>query len=230
MDGRVVVSERFTVAPAVFLHLKDVKYEPSAASREPFYVGDVGSVTYVLENTGVAVAKNVEIKVVNVPSGIEIVDVTAPKDLKPAATDEWQLKLKASKPGSYEIRVSFYIDGSKVNFKVPDEKETVNEFKVSINASEKPFLQAYGLYIAGGVAALVVVIVVVLLMMRRKGGRAAPPPAPVTIPPAAPIPTPTPVAPTYAPPPAPAGKFCINCGAPIPEISKFCPKCGSQQL
>ena len=31
------------------------------------------------------------------------------------------------------------------------------------------------------------------------------------------------------PPPPPAGKFCMSCGAPLPEYVSFCNKCGSKQ-
>jgi hypothetical protein len=31
------------------------------------------------------------------------------------------------------------------------------------------------------------------------------------------------------PPPPPAGKFCMSCGAPLPEYVSFCNRCGSKQ-
>jgi hypothetical protein len=54
-----------------------------------------------------------------------------------------------------------------------------------------------------------------------------PQPAPI-----APAPHVVPSAPTQAPQPRaepPAGKFCINCGSPLPSHAAFCRKCGSQQ-
>jgi membrane protease subunit (stomatin/prohibitin family) len=36
-------------------------------------------------------------------------------------------------------------------------------------------------------------------------------------------------APVESSAPAGAGKFCINCGKPLPKVVKFCPECGGQQ-
>jgi hypothetical protein len=216
---------RVTVAPAFILNIKSVLTKPS--SDESFYVGDIGTVTYTLENAGMATARNVGLRVVKSPAEVEIVEVTPPSDLKSGATHDWQVKLEASKPGSYEISISFYIDDEKQSFKVEGTDEIVDEFTTTIAASERPFLETYGLYIGGAVIAVVVILVAVL-MMRRRSGRAA---ASAPVFPAAPMPTPTPEAPSIAPPPTQpsAGKFCINCGAPMPVTGKFCAKCGSQQ-
>jgi membrane protease subunit (stomatin/prohibitin family) len=52
-------------------------------------------------------------------------------------------------------------------------------------------------------------------------------------PPAAPNPGPAPAAvpapPPLAPSPGTETKFCLNCGKPIPRVSKFCPECGGTQ-
>ena len=141
-----------------------------------------------------------------------------------SGTESASFILTFNSTGQYALAVSAVIEDASFNIL----SRTESDYTISV--VEKPFLEAYGLYIAAGVAALVVVIVAVLLMMRRRGGRAAAP-APVTIPPAAPIPTPAPVGPTVAPPPTPAlpGKFCVNCGASILATTKFCRECGSQQ-
>jgi hypothetical protein len=202
-----------------FLVLHSVMTEPSAS--EPFYVGDIGTITYALENTGEMVGKNVEIRVVSAPPEIEIVQVTAPRDLLPSAEGDWQVKIKPSKPGTYEMYVSFYVNGEKVIFQIEGETGTIEQFKTTVTVSERPFLETYGLYL---IAVAAVAVVAVVLMMRRKSHAPAPP---STIPPVVPAPQST-IA--KAPTPAPtAPKFCINCGAPMPETVRFCSKCGAQQ-
>ena len=89
-------------------------------------------------------------------------------------------------------------------------------------------------YIIIGVILSAIAIIVALLLMRR---RRVPTPAstyqPPSPAPAVPQPPP-PVTPTL-PPPAPpgvqptAGKFCVNCGAPLPVRATFCNKCGTKQ-
>jgi len=221
--GKSETFDRFTITLTVdlkppFLVVQRIVTQPNAS--EPFYVGDVGTITYVVKNSGQTVGEYVEIRVASAPAEIEILELTAPRDLQPGATDEWQVKLKAKKPGTYEVYVSFYIDGQKVIFQVEGESETIERFKTTITANERPLLETYGLYIGVGLVALVAIFVAVMLVMRRKARAAAYPP-PAGPPMAAPAITP--------PAAAPEGKFCINCGSQIPQASTFCPRCGAQQ-
>jgi len=213
--NRVILTLPVEVKPA-FLVLERVEAAPSAS--EPFYVGDVATITYVLTNGGQMPTGKVEVKVVNSPPEIEIVEVTAPKDLQPGATGEWQVEIKASKSGSYDVYVSFYINGEKQVFEREGQTGTVEEFQTTITASERPFLETYGLYAVVGLVAIVVIVVLAVAMRRR--GRAAPPPARPA--PATSVPAPTVTRP-------PAGKFCEDCGFRIPAGSVFCPKCGARK-
>ncbi len=219
--GGIITADSLTItlsveAKPVYLVLEQVKTAPSAS--EPFYVGDMATITYVLTNGGQMRAGNVEVKVVSSPPEIEIVEVTAPKDLQSGATGEWQVKIKASKPGSYDMYVSFYIDGKKQIFEMEGQTETIEQFKVTIAAHEKPFLETSGLYVVVGLVAIVVILALVVAMRRR--GRAAPPPA-------RPAPVTSVPSPTVARPPA--GKFCEDCGFRMPAGSVFCPKCGARK-
>ena len=208
--NRVTLTLLVEVKPA-FLVLERVEAAPSG--NEPFYVGDTATITYTLTNGGQMPAGEVEVKVVNSPPEVEIVEVTGPKDLPPGATEEWQVKIKASKPGSYDMFVSFYISGEKQVFETEGQTGTIEQFKTTIAASERPFLETYGLYVAAGLVAIVVIVALLVAMRRR--GRTAPPPA------------------VSVPPPAigrrPTGKFCEECGAKIPARSKFCPECGARK-
>jgi len=204
------------VKPA-FLVLERVETAPSGS--EPFYVGDIATITYVLTNGGQIRAENVEVKVVDAPPEIEIEEVTAPKDLQADTTSEWQVKIKASQPGTYEIYVSFFVKGEKQIFETEGQTGTIDEFKVTISARERPFLDTYGLYVAAGL--VVMVVIVALVVARRRKGRAAPPPAGLA--PAAPVPPHT-----ITPPPA-EGEFCGNCGSKLLTGSAFCPNCGARR-
>jgi len=79
-------------------------------------------------------------------------------------------------------------------------------------------LQTYGPYV---VAIFVLLVIAVVVIMARRKRRVAPP----AMPPAAPARVLAPAPPTVAV----GWKFCINCGTRIPEMSKFCETCGSQQ-
>jgi uncharacterized repeat protein (TIGR01451 family) len=204
-------------AKPAFLVLERVETAPSGS--EPFYVGDVATITYVVTNGGQIRAENVEVKVVDAPPEIEIEEVTAPKDLQPGTTSEWQVKIKASQPGTYEIYVSFFVKGEKQIFETEGQTGTIDEFKVTISARERPFLDTYGLYVAAGL--VVMVVIVALVVARRRKGRAAPPPAGLA--PAPPVPPHT-----ITPPPA-EGEFCGNCGSKLPTGSAFCPNCGARR-
>jgi len=199
----------------VYLVIQRITTQPSTS--EPFYVGDVGTITYTVKNTGQTVGRNVEIKVVSVPPEIEVVQVTAPKDLQPGATDEWQVKLRAKSPGNYEAYLTFYVDGKKVIFEA--EGKTIEQWKIPIVATEKPFTQTLGALVLLGLVFVAGIVVAVLVMRRRR--RVAPsisPPVQVTAIPTAAQPSPT-----------PEQRFCISCGSSIPLATRFCPKCGAEQ-
>jgi tetratricopeptide (TPR) repeat protein len=68
------------------------------------------------------------------------------------------------------------------------------------------------------VGAVVAIAIVALLLMRRKTGTASA--ATAVVSPAQPAPSVSPLA---------AGKFCINCGAPLPAPAVACETCGSKQ-
>jgi hypothetical protein len=223
------------------LQIENVESQPS--ETEPYYAGDVGTITFVLKNLGNVVA-NVSIKVVQVPEEVEILEVSPSKLLPPGLTDNWEVKVRATKGGSYEIHVSFYVNEKKVAPQV-EGGETVEEFKITLSVAEQPitiatgtektavtvtaetvivtekqFLEGYLPYVAGGGVIALMVVLGVVLMMRRKRPAApqVPPPAAPQVPPPAAPQVPPPAAP-QVPPPAPA--------APATQPArKFCVNCG----
>jgi len=215
--GKSETFDRFTITltvslKPVFLIIKRVLTQPSAA--EPLYVGDTCTITYVVENSGQMLGEGVEIRVVSAPPEIEVVQLTSPKDLQPSSTGEWQVRTRPTKPGIYEVYVSFYVSGEKVIFQVEGQAETIERFKITLRVGEKPFLQTYGLYIVLGLIVIGVLTVAILVMRRR--GLAAPP-------------APSMPAPTITPPLPRGERFCVHCGCPMPLEGAFCPKCGAQQ-
>lgn len=160
------------------LVLRQVLNPPDAG----VHVGDVVTVYYVVENAGDQPATNVEIRVVSVPPEIEVVEVTALKDLQPGAIDMWQVGAKASQPGIYEITVEFYLNGEKANLNVEGKTKPADQLKFTMSVSEKPFLQAYGRYLLVGIVAIVVIAVVVFVVRRMRRRSARPSAAPVQAP------------------------------------------------
>jgi hypothetical protein len=219
--GGVLQGERVRITLSVelkpaFLILERIETAPNGS--QPFYVGDIATITSVATNVGQMPARNVEVKVVNSPPEIEIVQVTSPKDLQPGATGEWQVNIKAAKPGNYEIYIAFYVNGEKQIFETEGQTGTIDQFKITIAASERPFMETYGLYVIAGLVAIVVIAVLAVATRRR--GRAAP--TPTRVPPAAPA-----RPPTVTPPPE--GEFCGTCGARLPPGSVFCTNCGARR-
>jgi S1-C subfamily serine protease len=76
-------------------------------------------------------------------------------------------------------------------------------------------------YILVGVVAIVVVLVVVLVMRRKRPAQVPRPPEAVTYAPAMPTP---------AGPSVPAKTFCVHCGAEIGADTRFCRRCGKDQV
>jgi hypothetical protein len=79
--------------------------------------------------------------------------------------------------------------------------------------------------IIGAIVAAIAIIVALLLMRRRR----APAPTPTYPPPAVAAPPPTVAMPSHPAAQLPTGKFCLNCGVPLPAHATFCNKCGSKQ-
>ena len=185
--------------PVSLPELELVEKEASPSEEEPFYVGDVATLTYKIKNVGEGVAREIKVTV-ELPEGLTLVEATSAKDLDPQATGEWILKIRAEKEGEYKGKIIFTSMGVKIS-----------ESELTVKATQKfPF----DLALIGIIAIVVIALIVLLLARRRK----KPPPA------AAPT-----RAEAYAPPPAETQKFCINCGAPLPADAQFCGKCGSKQ-
>jgi ribosomal protein L40E len=90
--------------------------------------------------------------------------------------------------------------------------------EITIEEPERPFLEAYGLYIGAFAAVAVVVVIAVLVMTRRRR-----PAAPRT----SPLEPPSPTAPARAS--IVAWKFCVNCGTKMPQTNEYCRECGYKQ-
>ena len=185
--------------PVSLPELELVEKEASPSEEEPFYVGDVATLTYKIKNVGEGVAREIKVTV-ELPEGLTLVEATSAKDLDPQATGEWILKIRAEKEGEYKGKIIF----TSMDFEI-------SESELTVKATQKfPF----DLALIGIIAIVVIALIVVLLARRRKK------------PPRAAAPT---RAEAYVPPAAETQKFCVNCGAPLPADAQFCGKCGSKQ-
>lgn len=109
---------------------------------------------------------------------------------------------------------------------------TENVFTTQTTSSSYTTPPDFTMVIIGGAIVTIAIIVALLLMRRRRVPTPAstyqpPSPAPEVPQARAPVtPTLPPLAPGVQPP---VGKFCINCGAPLPVRATFCNKCGTKQ-
>jgi len=70
----------------------------------PIYPGDIVSITYVFENVGSSVAKQIGLEV-QAPEGLEIVSLTPPKDIEVKKLGNYTIKIKALEEGNFQINI-----------------------------------------------------------------------------------------------------------------------------
>ncbi|MCW4032949.1 MAG: hypothetical protein NWF08_06110 [Candidatus Bathyarchaeota archaeon] len=70
----------------------------------PIYPGDVVSITYVFENVGSSVAKQIGLDV-QVPEGLEIVSLTPPKDIEVKKLWNYTIVIKTMEEGNFQINI-----------------------------------------------------------------------------------------------------------------------------
>jgi uncharacterized repeat protein (TIGR01451 family) len=114
LNGELASTLKFTLFPASGIKIIDKSTSPPEG--EPFYVGDVLIINFVLKNEGAATAKNVVIKFEDItPSeGLVLIEASPPKDLAPEKVDEWIIKLKAEQAGLYTAVAKLYESETKI--------------------------------------------------------------------------------------------------------------------
>jgi len=96
------------------LEVVDVKQTPE--KDEPIYIGDTGTITFTLKNTGGATAKQVRVALEDIRENvISIVESTPAKDLEPDSTGEWTIKARAEKAGNTTAKLRFYVSETKLD-------------------------------------------------------------------------------------------------------------------
>jgi hypothetical protein len=205
--------------PTAILELASKSFTPKEG--ESIYPGDVVTARYELRNTGTASARAVKI-IAETQKDVFTVEATPAKDIAPGGTELFILKLRFDKEGSYSVKVQLFSGDT-----------LVQEAPLTVQVSPKS--SSNYLIMGGGAIAIVAVAAVVMIMMKRKR---APGVEVMQIPTS--IPSPPPQAPlrtepkvaemeTETPAPAEGVKYCIHCGATIPDVVTFCTKCGKKQ-
>jgi len=204
--------------PTAILELVSKSFTPKEG--ESIYPGDIVTARYELRNTGTASARAVKI-IAETQRDVAAVETTPAKDIAPGSTELFILKLRFDKEGSYNVKVQLFSGDT-----------LVQEAPLTVQVSPKP-LSNY--LIMGGVTAAIVVLAAVafIMMKRRRGPTAEALQIPTMIPPTPPRAPPTPgpkvtEAETTAPV-AKGVKYCVHCGAIIPDVVIFCTKCGKKQ-
>jgi len=142
-------------------------------------------------------------------------------------TSEYELTTNIPSSGEYyfvflnphgdPVTISLNVDGGVQEMvTIATSVRTISSTKVSFDTHPAGF----GLLFYAGIG-LVLVAAAVLAISRRIGAVSSP----ARVPPAtavAPAVTPSPSAPS-------TGKFCMNCGAPLPARATFCNECGLRQ-
>jgi len=198
-DDTLLSTAQFKLQPSVNLVSKS--FSPN--ENEPVYAGDTVTATYELQNTGKSILKAVSFTVVTpLPQGVSVVEATPPKDIAPGATEEFVLKTKFDKEGTYKLAIQLYIN-----------EEPIIESPLEVQVSPTPF--PWTLAILGIIAVVVIALVIVLVRRRRA--------------PTLPTMTPTTYAPSRPTTVLQTTKYCASCGSPIPQDAIHCTKCGARQ-
>jgi len=199
-DTTLLSTAQFKLQPSMDLVSKSI----TPGENEPIYPGDTVTITYELENTGKTTLRAVDVVLgTPLPQDVTLVEAASPKDLAPGATEEFTVKVKFDKEGTYNFTNQLYIN-----------EALIEEFPVEALVSPAPF--SWTLIIVGIVGVAVVVLIAVLLMRRRKPSRPAVPPMPYV------PPQPSPVI-------SQATKYCTSCGSQISQEVRYCTKCGASQ-
>lgn len=173
---------------------------------EPVFPDDILTLTYQFINNRDTPAKNIHMELGSLPDTITLVESTAPTDIVPGATEEFIIQIKATKEGNYSTSVILYADNV-----------VIEEGPLTIQVTSPPFWQNT-LMIGIVIVILILVILAAIMLIKRRS---------------APTPKKTQDV-EYVPPKSKPStttdlKFCIHCGAEIPEDSEFCGACGEAQ-
>jgi len=213
-DARLTVQK-----PTAILELVSKSFTPKEG--ESVYSGDIVTARYELRNTGTAAARAVKITA-ETQRDVFMVEATPAKDIVPGGTELFILRLRFDKEGSYNVKVQLFSGDA-----------LVQEAPLTVQISPKP--SSNYLIMGGGVtAAIVVLAAVAFIMMKRKRGPTAealqfPTMIPPTSPRAPPTPEPKATETETTAPVAKGVKYCVHCGATIPDVVTFCTKCGKRQ-
>jgi hypothetical protein len=109
--------------------------------------------------------------------------------------------------GSKSEPASFTVEAGLLGFTIPGLPASISGIPTA--------------YVLVGVVAIVVVLVVVLVRRRKRPAQMPRPPEAATY---------APAMPTRAGPSVSAETFCGHCGAPMGAGTKFCQKCGKEQV
>lgn len=105
----IVETSEQTPTKRYVLDIVDIFVSP--AEGEHIYPGDMVKITYIIENSGDAPAKNIIVTVEEVPSGLEFAGAGPPKDIPVAGRAEFTLEFQALTPGVYELTRQVIGDG-----------------------------------------------------------------------------------------------------------------------
>ncbi len=173
---------------------------------EPVFPDDILTLTYKFKNNRETTAKNIHMELGPLPDSLTLVESTAPTDIIPGATEEFIIQIKATKEGNYSSSVKLYA-GDVV----------IEEGPVTVQVSSPPFWQ--NTFMIGIVIVIVILVILAAIMLMKRRSVSTPKKTQDV----------EYVPPKSEPSPTTGLKYCIHCGAEIPDDSEYCGACGEAQ-
>ena len=138
------------------LEIELVEKTVSPKEGEPVYPSDTVTATYKLKNNRETTAKNIKVTLETpLPENVKLLESTTAKDIKPGATEEFVIKLKADKEGSYSGKILVYTG-----------EVVIQEWKWTLEVSPLTFwirIQMTGTAFIGIIALILIILALSLI-------------------------------------------------------------------
>ncbi|MEM4245848.1 MAG: hypothetical protein QW390_00975, partial [Candidatus Bathyarchaeia archaeon] len=103
--------------PGFFIELVKIESDPERGVA--IYPGDSVTFTLTFKNSGTGPANNFELRPLEVPEGVRLVEASEPIDLKAGETKKVRLRFLCESPGEYRFDIATIVEGEPLSETLP---------------------------------------------------------------------------------------------------------------